>query len=89
MTPPTSPETADIETIAGLAAALTEAQRKVFLLEAVREGDKIEIRWLHQTTGACRCALARKGLLKDRMFSTEFTPLGEQVRNYLLSGDPQ
>lgn len=66
-----------------LVEALGPAQRAVLTGEAVRDGGALHLRDLRSP--ATRCALARRGILVDRMYSAELTPLGERVRALLLS----
>lgn len=64
-------------------ARLNPEQRLVLMGEAVREGERLTLR--SYMTPARRCALQRRGILVDRMYSQDLTPLGEQVREYLLA----
>lgn len=62
--------------------SLNEEQKLELVGEAVRENGVLRLRYIRSP--ARRCALARRGLLVDRMFSEELTPLGARVREHLL-----
>lgn len=61
---------------------LNKEQRDELMGEAVRENDALHLRRLFSP--ARRCALARRGVLVDRMYSVQLTPHGEAVRERLL-----
>lgn len=72
--------------VAKALAALQPHHRQELLGEAVREGGSLVLRDVRNA--AIRRNLQRKGLLVDRMYSTELTPLGELVRAALQKTPP-
>jgi hypothetical protein len=66
---------------ASIAGRLTVAQR-----EAFKSPRTTHIRSI--TGAACRCALQRKGLVVNHMYSEELTPLGMAVRAVLIGEQP-
>jgi len=61
-----------------IASALTAPQRYAFERSFP---DRIQ----GSTTPACRCALQRKGLVVNRMYAEDFTPLGREVRAHIFA----
>lgn len=73
------------QSVAAIVEGLTKAQREALLDEVIVVDGVTTLRWQYRVTPACRCALQRKGLWRNRMYSTEYTPLGLALRALLLS----
>lgn len=74
----------DEEQAREIAGKLTRHQRHAITSEVVRDGEALVIRYIRMP--ATRCWLQRNGLLVNRMYSQELTPLGLAVRTILEQG---
>lgn len=73
------------EELEAITRKLTRAQREALTDEIIVMDGVTTLRWQYRVTPACRCALQRKGLWRNRMYSTEYTSLGLAVRAHLLA----